>query len=62
MSYEDKALATKPQEAPAEPFDTASHGAPDPAWSLEKQLHWFRRLQPRPAAEQQREAPASCGG
>jgi hypothetical protein len=41
MSYQDKMLATKPQEAPAGPFDTASHGAPDPAWSLDKQLAWF---------------------
>ena len=41
MSYLDKSLATKPREAPAEPFDTARHGAPDPAWSQEKQLAWF---------------------
>lgn len=40
MSYQDKMTATRPREA-AEPFDTASHGAPDPAWSQEKQLAWF---------------------
>jgi hypothetical protein len=41
MSYLDKSLATRPQEAAPEPFDTARHGAPDPAWPLEKQLAWF---------------------
>lgn len=41
MSYLDKSLATRPQETPPAPFDTARHGAPDPAWSQEKQLAWF---------------------
>jgi hypothetical protein len=41
MRYEDKMLATRPAETVSAPFDTASHGAPDPAWSQEKQIAWF---------------------
>jgi len=42
MSYDDKALAEKPPEKPAEPWDSGKSVAPDPSLPIEDQLAWYR--------------------
>jgi hypothetical protein len=41
MSYDEKTRTRRLDEKPAEPWDTAKHGAPDPAWSTEDQRKWL---------------------
>lgn len=42
MSYNDKALAEKPPERPAEPWDSGRYMAPDPTLPIEDQLAWYK--------------------
>ena len=42
MSYDDKALAEKPAEHPAEPWDSGRYMAPDPSLPVEDQLAWYK--------------------